>query len=630
MGASEQAAWLAMWKHRTGEPEWSPRAPRAPNPWEKLRGPVERGYTRTGNFAYYQACSDSAFELAVQTYRARARMFGAQSRAFQEWVGAQDQVFRLCSNPDGAIPPVAPADLPELIRFDRDYQRAAALFHKHDFTAAASAFEAIARERRSPWRVWAPYLVGRSYLWDARQNENTSLYEPALRRAEAQFRKVLADPALASTHDAARMLVNRIVIRLRPAELAAELSRRVRDPRNAAMKGDLIELCQLIQDMKSLPAEDPMLDWISVFRGLRPMAFEAAMSHWRVGHAEPWLIAALAHAPVGTRHADALIAAARALPADAHGKPTAQYYAARLLVAGRRIDEARALLREMPPLLAELPSSRNRALALLLPHAASFDEFWALGAQVPAYIGYDTGWQVLPPWGWSQYQEDDKVVAPYVGQARLAPHAADLVNSKIPLERLSAEVSRGNLPANLRLQLLRVLWVRSVLLGRWPLALTIAGELAGADPVLKPDLERWAAIDDGPKRRNEALAILARNPGLSVHIFATEVRAKALAEPDRDGINWWWWREFDNHGREKVPAIPNPPSPLFLTRSEVEQAGREWRELLRLGHGVLYLGTETRRYTPNAYRQMRVAVKKIDWWWGYQHIDSDALNKVFP
>src|SRR5262249_50254661 len=141
-----------------------------------------------GEYENVLNCQDDAFRTAVSTLHRLVERHGAASAPAKSWVRAQDQVFSNCSGRDISI--TEPADDPE-----RAYQVAAAKFYAGKLDDAQHDFEAIARDRNSPWKTAAPYLVARCLL-----------RKKAYLEAAEQLDRVIADPALAEWHGPARRL----------------------------------------------------------------------------------------------------------------------------------------------------------------------------------------------------------------------------------------------------------------------------------------------------------------------------------------------------------------------------------------------------------------------------------------
>ena len=115
--------------------------------------------------AYFDNCSEGAFESAAKTLQARVAALGAATPAVVAWVAAQDRVWANCGRDRGSVPQI-PAELdasatPQA-RADRAYQIAAATFYAGQWDAAVTRFRAIAADRTSPWQPWGDYLAGRA------------------------------------------------------------------------------------------------------------------------------------------------------------------------------------------------------------------------------------------------------------------------------------------------------------------------------------------------------------------------------------------------------------------------------------------------------------------------------------
>ena len=176
-GEKEQA--LSYYKDRQDGSQyegWMKGAEDWPAQWQKLRASVRNpppprvSSVTNGQFAYDPDnhlvalnCAEDAYRTAVHTARepARAR-FGVRSAAFQSWLAAQDMVFSDCDGEKAAVPQDPSPELPLLIRQDRQYQIAAALFYAAHYPEALARFRAVAADRSSPWSGVSNYLVART------------------------------------------------------------------------------------------------------------------------------------------------------------------------------------------------------------------------------------------------------------------------------------------------------------------------------------------------------------------------------------------------------------------------------------------------------------------------------------
>ena len=224
MTTEEQAALEEYWNWKLGL--LRPPEPAGFDAWYALRGSLEpplpefpdriERYISTDDYVQFQGCVDSGFALAAARLRGHVERFGAASREVREWLIGQDIVFEHCTTgvSGPALPPAAPADLHPEIRRDRRYQVAASRFAAGEFEEAEGAFRAIVADPSWPGGLWAPYMVGRSILWQARVRRRDPRYGELLRRARVEFQNVLQDDRLAATHDAARALLIRTLMLL--------------------------------------------------------------------------------------------------------------------------------------------------------------------------------------------------------------------------------------------------------------------------------------------------------------------------------------------------------------------------------------------------------------------------------
>jgi hypothetical protein len=359
----------------------------------------------TDDYEYVLDCPDSAFETAARTLEARITAASVDAPEVQAWTAAQDQVFANCGKPAAVIPPPLDAGAPALARADRDYQIAAAHFYARHWDDAGARFLAIAGDAQSPWRNWGRYLAGRTALRQATLGD-TAATAPALERAEQHFQAVLADPALADRHAAARGLLRLTAIHARPAEALIETAAGVAGPTvQAPFARALVDYRYLFA---KLPADtltsdvvraDDLSDWIVTLRNgelsldedaLAPdpertaSAAERAIGRWRATTSLPWLAASLML--VAPEHADAteLARAAAAVPPTSSAWPTLAFHRVRLLLAADQVAPARQLLAEIRrgPAMA-IRSFDNLLRAAELRVASTLDELVAASVRHP-------------------------------------------------------------------------------------------------------------------------------------------------------------------------------------------------------------------------------------------------------
>jgi hypothetical protein len=189
----------------------------------------------------YPNCSNDSFATAAATLSQRAAKFGKDHPGVKEWVAAQDAVFTNCGG--GLRQPVLPsapdASLPEILRYDREYQIAAAYMYSNHTAKAVKGFQHIAEEPNSPWHDLAPYLVARTMargatLDDPGHGESQPGQPPhppfdteEMRAAAAYAAKLLDENPNRPFAEPLRNLIDRMEFRLHPAEQTARLSQEI-------------------------------------------------------------------------------------------------------------------------------------------------------------------------------------------------------------------------------------------------------------------------------------------------------------------------------------------------------------------------------------------------------------------
>jgi len=529
--------------------------------------------------------------MAGERLQSHIRQFGARSREVREWTLAQDKVFSNCDG-SGLLPQPAPADIHPVIRRDRDYQVAAAYFSGGRFEEAEKAFRRIPRDPSWPGGLWAPYMVGRSLLWQARIAQDDALYRAKLHRAQVHLEAVLQRDDLAPTHNAARYLLLRILIITGQEAASRLLGVRLMSPlRTDSRFQDLSQYFQLLDNAGGLwKPRDGLTDWILTFQRSGLEAREHAYARWRESGSVAWLVAALRHARADDAIVPELLEAASQLAASP-GWATVRYYQARLLAEREQYSDARRVLDALPPSLAGRPSSANRVAALRLKFAETFEEAMRFGLRKPAGFGTNSSsGRTTSLWGafsWGDWME--ATYGPMPDREMLHPELADALNASVPLERFSRmAVESEDLPQWLRQEFVLTAWTRAVVLERWDLARTLAEQARSVVPAAAASMDEFLAAPP-ESRILTAQLVLLRFPGIGVAIRSGVGRNAPLEALQLDGLNWWWWKDRYETGE----FGPSPQkSNGWTTAQERAQAAQEWKQILALGegHDWLYAG----------------------------------------
>ncbi|MET3465349.1 hypothetical protein [Variovorax atrisoli] len=438
-----------------------------------------------------------AFRNATKTLAQRmTRAAGDKSAApfVLHWLKAQDAVFDTCDKEPGAMPEL-PAGAPAWLQADHAYQLAARHFYAGDLDDADEAFAAVAADKASPWRDLAAYMRLRVL---ARQNpgdppsegsENKKESAEALKKQaeldkqlEAIALPLMKNPRLKALHPSVHRLAEALRIRyLLPATRMQRLAdglRTIGQPDAAAAKLLLLNhefrACGFFGGCSYIgPAQtSDLVQWLSTVRGfdgpgsgLEPdgkWRETLSWSRYQRTHDLAWLMAAASLVPVAATNGDKreaeLQAALEAVPEDHPARFAATQLRAQRMFAQGRYKEVRELVAASAdsPLIAHSLSGQNLVKALLLPTAASEEE-WRRLAIRPVVARRDPEAMEAKPSAVPLASAFDEDVVRFL-------------NTRAPLAmwlRLAAEPALA--PA-LRDSLLETAWTRAVVAGDYATA----------------------------------------------------------------------------------------------------------------------------------------------------------------
>jgi hypothetical protein len=580
--------------------------------------------------AYYENCTDDAFETAARTLGERIARLGADDPAIRPWIDAQDLVFANCGHERTATPSI-PAPLAEAApapaRADRTYQIAAAHFYAGHFDEAATRFRAIAADRTSPWQPFGEYLAARALLRKGTVGSTGDASKAALIEAAAAFGRIAQDPALTARRESAAGLKRFIELRLRPDALRPEIVGRLTGGSSGAtLEEDLAEYRHLY--LLDLPADDaatptranpdPLTDWIDTLRAGSPDALGHAVARWRESGSAAWLVAAMMRVTPGHADEAALVAAASSVSAAAPAYPTLAFHRARLLIREGRLDDARTLTAQMAEhAVTWPPSAVNAVRALQLRLATTFDAWLTAAVRTPVGFASDL------------VEDVDTLGASALRD--FAPDAIDVINERLPLARLVEAAHHRALSPRLQRNVLGAAITRALLVGDVETVRTLDPEVRRAYPELGADLDAWQKVALPEERRFLTTAMLLRYPGLRPFVAAGQRRVTAdwskqpptwtddpLTELDGLRDNWWCaiapspkagtgpaaygayqpglYTRYGERVERLVAGLYDDPAavpwPAFLNADEKAQTDAEWKRLDAIDAAPDFFGAE--------------------------------------
>lgn len=552
-------------------------------------------------------CPDDAFRAAQRTLEARAQRFGAGSPGVKEWLAAQDQVFTNCDGAAGVVPAAELESSDPLLRADRNYQIAAALFYQERFDEAATAFEAVAKDKESPWAPYGEYLAARAMVRKATLTSTSDgrFEMSGLRAAQANLERVVHDSQSGAMHEAAQRLLDYVRFRTEPKNRVFELEQLLTqsDP-GPDFKQHLWDYVLLVSGGEK--AQD-LSDWIKTFYIDRtyehPMGVPRssvnedarhAMERWHQEHSLPWLIAALDLNDPKDASTEELLNAAEKVPVTSPGYISVRYYALRTMARRKEQEAAR---KELDSWLrrpeSELPhGTRNLFNDERQKLSTSLADFLTHAAEVPAQIGWDMDDSDLAG-------DDEQALTARAknsnGQAYFNDYSAQILAQRMPLELLVESAKSSTLPASLRRELARSTWTRATVLGNMAAADQLQPLIAELDKPLWNGMEPFRSAQTNEAKRFAAAFVTLQNPGLSPYVRTGLLRSATLGEIDNFRDNWWC--ETVNDGSVRIRPDSNPgPAPSFLSANQTRQLDRENRKLAEAAVAPNFLADEVLGY----------------------------------
>ena len=584
-------------------------------------------------YRYFRNCNEDSFSKAKDHLQVLIRKHGASSERVKEWLTAQDLVFANCAGEQGpgqqvgpapGIPAALPPSADPEARADRQYQIAAAHFYSEEYAVARQQFEAIGKDRSSPWQPWGPYLAARASIRDG-----------DFRDAERRLKEILADSQQRDMQERAGNLLQYVGTRL-DAEgtmvtVAAELeSPHPKDIQQLVWDYDWLHTSLNMRKDHSLSlvaSKDDLTDWLDTFHGPgeiggcdceppRPQADVKAHSveRWSTTQKAHWLIAALYFTTAKDAEFPALREAADRLPRSSPAYLSAQYYATLSLLRTGKEDAAvrerlTALLKNQWP-----NSARNQLLAARMKLATTWEEFLRDSQRSPT-----------PSWGISYRKPETDLKAPTFDF-----DGAYILRFLTPLDTLAATAARKSLPPGIRRNLAIAAWTRAVMLGRSDMAHRLSPLVSSLVPEAADELAEFEK-SQGESARFAAAYTMLRNPGFHPYPEAGYGRMTRMDKIDELRDNWWctqpahaskqWTANpyfFPN--TTEGPAIHEiygdaEPSAPFFTAKQKETAEKEREDLSQVSAGPSYLGKISLRWAaghpddPRAPESLYLVVK---------------------
>jgi hypothetical protein len=535
----------------------------------------------------YVNCSNDGLATAAATLTQRIKQFGKDHPGIKDWVAAQDAVFANCGGDPSkpVLPSPADSDLPEILRYDREYQIGAAYMYSNQYGQAIQAFQRIAEERKSPWHDMAPYLVARTMVrratLDVPRPEAAKyglvavppFVPEQMQAAEDYTRKLLVDSPARPFATPLAELLDRAEFRLHPVEQTVELSQRLSKPapdgRFYNWLWDYTWLLDRRGDARSdhgqsSPEEyakrlqerqkDGLTDWIITFQTQGAAATEHALQVWRAKRdSVPWLLTLLSKTEANSPQVSEILAAAERAPALSPAYVSIFYHRMRLLNGLGKYVESRKSID------VYLASS---------PQLSSVARDYLLDLRLDAASDLDDAMRFLPRENCSVANR----LPPPNCATSIPEHSARFLDA-LPLDVQTDVLQNKNLADSEKAKFVRNVWLRAVLLRQDAAAQSLDAQVFRPDayqaPFGKEVIEKLVKDYESastPEEKQFAAVFLMQHQYAFGYDMGSTSAWCASPQTFKDDQNYW--------SPAELPATPLGP-PAFLTQAQRKQAQAE-------------------------------------------------------
>ena len=561
---------------------------------QKPTFPTNYDGTLTLNQGYLN-CPDPAFTNATLTLANRANTWSKQSSSVIDWIHAQDAVFANCTSKTAVMPAPASANSPELLKADRAYQIASALFYAKQFDEAARQFATIAADRSSPWAAWGAYLAARATVrkafamgkaTDPYSGDVATYDQETMMRAQQMLESLLKQPDPKPSRAILQDELNFIRIRTQREKRSEEICTALAGPApDPDFSHDLQDLSWALLKLPKIENPSPLLAWISAWRGSGTVS--SAYATWQDTHSLAWFVMAMVKARPNDEVAPTLIEEAAKIPESSPAYDTIFFHRVRLMIGLSRTDEARTLLdATIPVLQRQKPTSKlNALLAERLAVARNFSEFLTYAPRTTLSTESQGAWDLHGQCNTKTRAENEEAVCPELTQPHFDDDAVTVLNQQTPINLLIEATTSASLPLNLRQNIAIAAWTRAILLQDAPSAAKLV-----------PSLPKAVRDTAGSSIGFPADLAILRNPGIRPYLELGVSRVASFSYFDELRDNWWCkpWGDPQNYEQAKKPMpLPIPP---FLLPDQLALAASEYQRLQQFPDSVIVIGQRVLDY----------------------------------
>lgn len=586
-------------------------------------------YDEDGYYIYAN-CLSSSFITAAETLEERAKIYNKEE--IKEWLDGQDAVFANCGqaeelgfssdltafigNKSGSFidffariydfikgifakvflffrnifpgeekvsKQISAINASELLKYDKEYQQAAAAFYQNNFEEAEELFKKIADNQKSPWRGYSALALARVYIRDQQ-------YDKAI----AQLEKILRDNYLSQFHKAAKSSISFVNFRINPKQ---EMKN---NEEVLFASNDSNEIVNNLENFSSLfyrnfhygfwfwakdISEDEYNEyfddyekyvfkeggdfskWLYVWwnpKGADYLNF--ALQKYEEQKSLPWLLASLKLMTPDNPSRDKIIQDSLKIPEKSSAYFTATYYRLKLFIKMGKKQEVKELIDRLLNTInfEKMPSVKNHLYDLKMQVADNLRD--VLSYSMMTVVATD---------------DEDTAVSPVQTDEKFLDKRIKIFfNEYLPMEKWVEIASNNELfPDSVKEQIRYIAFVRAFLLDDIAAAGKMANLLSVNDKTAQRDFADFLRVSNIEEKKFAAALVILDYPRLGNVLNGKIDEAIGIESfKGMDPYNYDWWScSYENHKDYDLEFVKK-----FISSQEVEKAQLENKKIYNI------------------------------------------------
>ena len=373
--------------------------------------------------------------------------------------------------------------------------------------------------------------------------------------------------------------------------------------------------------------QDDLTDWLFTYQMPGNEAYLYALSKFKQGGSELWLMTAISKADKNSNGLPRLLEAANNVSRTSPAFQTIAYHAARILLEQGKSADAKKIIDDMLNLGDELPiSARNSFLSLKLRIAETLEDYLTFSLRKAYALDFDGSVGNIEDFIAEQkaqynpeYNKDGQeaynaeIEANYKNErmwqsrSMFDTNTIEVFNQHFPTASLIEVEKSPALPDYMRERFVIAIWTRAYLVDDMVTLLKVTPALAKLHPEFAEQLEKITTAKTQAAQDRAVLYFVVKNPILSPYV--EDGMGKSDNEQgDFDSNDWWcapYDTEYDEASSSEVPKkLPQRPS--FLTAAQSKTAQVERKRLTEIGDAPKFLGGKVLEWAKLAPTDRRV------------------------